>query len=92
MQAPACEPMGSWVECFNVPLGKNQSTSYFSSVHPDSEFDPSRLSVLMWHIKYTAKGDKKVEAATHPIGARHQHGLGYSMQVAGAGEHRLGYG
>ena len=46
----------------------------------------------MWHIKYIAKGDKKVEAAMHPIGARHQHGLGYSMQVAGAGEHRLGYG
>lgn len=53
---------------FLIPL-------YFGSVHPDSEFDPSRLSVLTWQIKYKAKGDKKAEAAIRPIGAprdRHQ--------------------
>jgi predicted aldo/keto reductase-like oxidoreductase len=44
-------------------------------VHPDAEFDPSRLSDITAQVKFRTTGDKKAEAAIRPIGVlrdRHQ--------------------
>ena len=44
---------------------------YFSSVDPDSEFDPSQLSGGMGQVKFKVSGDKKAKAAICPIGVPH---------------------
>ena len=53
---------------FLIPL-------YIGSVCPESEFDPSRLSVVAGQVKYKVAGDKKAGPAIRPMGAprdRHQ--------------------
>jgi hypothetical protein len=48
--------------------------TYFGSVHPDAEFEPSRLSGFTAQIKFRTTGDMKAEAAIRPIGIpRHRH-------------------
>jgi hypothetical protein len=48
---------------------------YLGSVNPDSNFDPSLLSVVAGQVKYKVAGDKEAEDAIRPTGAsrdRHQ--------------------
>jgi hypothetical protein len=46
---------------------------YISSVNPESEFDPSQLSIVVGQVKYKVAEDKRARPTIHPIGAPHNH-------------------